>query len=65
MTASITFGPRHPAYLAGHERCKNPTGKGNPYPVGSDDYAMWRLGFTDMLTFMRATGRSEIEEIVE
>ena len=65
MTASITFGPRHPAYMAGRAWAENPTRGGCPYERGTDDYAMWQMAVADYGIWMRATGRSEIEDVVE
>lgn len=65
MTVPSTLPHRHPAYIAGAERCEKPTGHGNPYPLGSDDYMMFSLGFADMYASMQALGETEIEEITE
>lgn len=61
----IDLPHRHPAYLAGHEWCKNPTRSVCPYDTDTDDYAMWRLAVEDYGIYLRATGQVEIEEIEE
>ena len=62
MTATITFGPRHPAYIAGYAWAENPTRGGCKYERGTDDYAMWQMAVEDYGIYRRAKAQPEIED---